>query len=203
MLKRISGIISYLFYPLLIPFYSFLILLNDNGYYSNRITVTGKLIIEGMLFLTLVMFPLFGCYILWRKKMIKSVFMEAREERIYPLIIVAVFYYLTYYLLKGIHLSSAYSYFMLGLTFLVVCSLVISFFHKISLYMVSAGSLLGVLFGLSFGHGIDQTQTIMVVLLITGLLATIRLMDQSHKPAEIYSGLSLGFGVMFVLYYFV
>jgi hypothetical protein len=203
MLQKIARIASYIFYPLFIPFYSFLILLNDNSYNAGRIPYTGKLIIEGLLLVTTIILPLLSCYLFWKKKLIRSVFLETREERIFPLITVAIFYYLTYYLLKGIHVPAVYSYFMLGLTFLVICALIISFFHKISLYMISLGSLLGVLFGLSFGHGMDQTQIIMVTLFITGVMATVRLTDKSHKPLEIYSGLFVGFAIMFLLFYFV
>jgi hypothetical protein len=203
MLQKISRIISYIFYPLFIPFYSFLILLNDNGYYSRRIPLKGKLILEGILLVMTVLLPLISCLFLWKKKMIRSIFLETREERIYPLIIVAIFYYTSYYLLKGIHVSAVYSYFMLGTTFLVICALVISFFHKISLYMISLGSLLGVLFGLTLGHGADLTSLIMIVLFITGIIATARLAEKSHKPSEIYSGLLTGFIIMFLLFYFV
>ena len=158
---------------------------------------------EVFLLITIVLLPLLSCYLLLKKKMIRSVFLETREERIYPLIIVAIFYYLSYYLLKGIHVSAIYSYFMLGSTFLVICALIISFFHKISLYMISLGSLLGVLFGLTLGHEAGLTQLIILVLFITGVIASVRLMTDSHKPSEIYSGLLVGFTVMFILYYFV
>jgi hypothetical protein len=203
MLQKISKVFSYIFYPLFIPYYSFLVLLNDDTYYASRIPAAGKLVLEGYLMVTLVLLPLFSGYLMWRKKMIRTIFLENREERIYPLIVVAIFYYLSYYLLKGIQVSPFFSYYMLGLTFLVLCALVISFFHKISLYMITAGSLLGVLFGLTFGHGIDQSLTIMITLVITGLLASIRMMDDSHNAMEIYTGLVLGFVVMFLLFYFV
>lgn len=203
MLEKISKVVSYLFYPLFIPYYSFIILLNDNAFYATRLTDSGRLILEGTLFVTLILLPFAICLLLWKKKLIRTIFMVDREERVYPLIIVSIFYYLTYYLLKGLHVSAVYSYFMLGLTFIVVCALVITFFYKISLYMLSTGSLLGLLFGLSFGHGIDQTFTIMGTLVVSGLLATFRSIDETHKPWELYSGLLLGFGVMFLLFYFV
>ena len=203
MLQKISRIISYIFYPLFIPFYSFIILLNDGGYYSRSIPLKGKLVLEGILLVTAVLLPLLSCAFLWKKKMVRTFFLETREERIYPLIMVAIFYYLSYYLLKGIHAPAVYSYFMLGSTFLVICALVITFFHKISLYMISLGSLLGILFGLTLGHGAGQTNLIMLVLFITGIIATARLAEKSHKPLEIYTGLSLGFIIMFLLFYFV
>lgn len=203
MLKRTSTILSYLFYPLLIPFYTFIWILNDNGYYSARITPQGKWIIMGLLFGTLVLFPFLISLFLYKKNMVKSLFLENREERVYPLLIVAIFYYLTYYLLKGLHISSAFSYFMLGLTFQVLCALVITFFHKISLYMVAMGSVIGLLFGIHLGHGVDQSIPIMTALFVTGVLATVRLNEKSHNAMEIYSGLVLGIAVTFSLFYFV
>jgi hypothetical protein len=200
---RIAKIISNIFHPLFIPFYTILVLLNSDSYLSLMIPPKGKLLLAGVVLLTTVLLPLFTSLILIRMKIIHSYFPKTREERIYLLLNAAIFYYLTYYLLKGIHISLFFNYFMLGSTLLVICSLIISFFHGISLHMVATGGLLGGMLAETFGHSLDVTGFILALILLSGLIGTARLKTDSQKPAGIYSGFLVGITVMFLLFIFI
>ena len=200
---RIARIISYIFHPLIIPFYTFLILLNTSSYFSIMIPLKGKLLLSGIILLTTILLPLLTSFLLLRMKIIHSFFPEIREERIYLLLNVAIFYYLSYYLLKGTQVSMVFSYFMLGSTFLVICALIITFFHRISLHMIGTGALTGALLGLSLGHILDVTGFIVLLILLTGLTGSARLKINSQRPSEIYSGFLVGITVMFILFVLV
>jgi len=197
---RIAKVISYIFHPLFIPFYTILVLLNSESYLSVMIPLKGKLLLVGIVLLTTVLLPLFTSLLLIRMKIIHSFFPKTKEERIYLLLNVAIFYYLTYYLLKGTHVSMVFNYFMLGSTFLVICSLMITFFHKISLHMIATGGLLGGMLGLAFGHSRDVTGFILALILLAGITGTARLKIDSQKPAEVYYGFLAGITVMFLLF---
>lgn len=203
MVKKIIGIISYLLHPLLIPFYLFVVLLNYHNENTGPILYRGKLILEGMVFLITAVLPFVTGYFLYSRKLIQTFSLEKKEERIYPLINTAVFYYLSYYMLKGGQLPAIYSYLMLGWTFLVICAIVISFFYKISLYMISMGSITGVLLGLTIGHGFSLTLFLLIFIFLTGVTAWSRLKAEHHKPSEVYAGFLMGFSVMFCLFYFI
>ena len=197
---RIAKVISYIFHPLFIPFYTILVLLSSDTYMLLMIPLKGKLLLFGIVLLTTVLLPLFTSFFLIRMKIIHSIFPKTRAERIYLLLNVAIFYYLTYYLLKGTHASIVFNYFMLGSTFLVICSLIITFFYKISLHMIATGGLLGGIFGLTFGHSVDLTGFILVLILFAGLMGSARLKIDSQKPAEVYYGFLVGITVMFLLF---
>jgi hypothetical protein len=197
---RIARIISYIFHPLLIPFYTFLILLDTNNYFSLIVPLKGKLLLTGIILLITILLPFFTSLLLLRMKIIHSFFPEIREERIYVLLNVAIFYYLSYYLLKGTQVSMLFSYFMLGSTFLVICAVIITFFHKISLHMIGAGALTGALMGLSLGQSLDVTGFIVSVLFLAGLIGSARLKMNSQQPSGIYSGFLVGISVMFILF---
>jgi hypothetical protein len=200
---RIAKTISYIFHPLFIPFYTIIVLLNSGSYISSMIPLKGKLLLGGVVLLTTVLMPLLTSLLFMRMKIIHSYFPKSREERIYLLLNIAIFYYLTYYLLKGIHVSLFFNYFMLGSTFLVLCSLMITFFHAISLHMIAAGGLTGGLFGLAFGHSLDVTGYILVLIFLAGLIGTARMKMDSQKPAGVYSGFLVGITVMFLLFILV
>jgi hypothetical protein len=200
---RIAKVISYIFHPIFIPFYTILVLLNSETYLSIIIPLKGQLLLVGIVILTTILLPLFSSLLLIRMKIIHSLFPGTREERIYLLLNTAVFYYLTYYLLKEIHVSMAFSYFMLGSTLLVICSLIITFFRSISLHMIATGGMLGGLLGLAFSHSMDITGFILALVLLAGLIGTARLTIDSQKPVEIYSGFLVGITVMFLLFILV
>jgi hypothetical protein len=197
---RIAKVISYIFHPLFIPFYTILVLLNTDGFLSLMIPLKGKMLLAGIVLLTTVLLPLFTSLFLIRMKIIQSIFPKTKAERIYLLLNVAIFYFLTYYLLKGTQVSIVFNYFMLGSTFLVICSLIITFFHRISLHMIATGGLLGGIFGLTFGNSLDVTGFILALILFAGLMGSARVRIDSQKPAEVYYGFLVGITVMFLLF---
>jgi hypothetical protein len=200
---RIARLLTILFHPLFIPFYTLLILFNVNTYFAILIPVKAKYLLTGLVFLTTILFPLFLVFLLYRLKLIKSFHMQSKEERIYPLLITAIFYYLTYYLLKSFTISFIFSYYMLGSTFLTICALIISFYMKISLHMIGIGGMIGLFMGLSINRNIDLTWFIIPAILLAGMLGFARAKSNSHRPSEIYSGFLVGAGILFLLFIFL
>ena len=196
---RIARVISFVFHPVLIPSYILLLLMNLDGSLYQSLPFSYKMTLTGIVFLTTLIFPLFVTWMLLRLNIISSVFMTIKEERIYPVLAVSVFYYLTYFLLKGIHISVIFSYYMLGATMLAILSLVINFYRKISLHTIAAGGFTGLFLGLSLNFGINLNKEIFTGILLAGIIGFARLKSDSHQPAEIYSGFLMGVVVMTVL----
>lgn len=198
--QRIAKVISFIFHPLFIPFYTILFLLNADSYLSFMIPARGKLILSGIVFVTTVFLPLMTGYVLVRMKIVQSLFSRKKEERIFLLLNASIFYYLTYYLLKGTHASVIFNYFMLGATLLVIASLVITFFHMISLHMVAAGGLTGCLLGLAMAHPAGSVGWAILCVFLGGITGTARLILKRENPATIYSGFLVGIAGMFLLF---
>jgi len=51
--------------------------------------------------------------------------------------------------------------------------------------------------------GVDVNEFLFLVILITGITGTARMILDAHKPVEIYTGLLTGFGIMFLLFFFL
>jgi hypothetical protein len=201
--ERIAKMFTIVFHPLFVPFYMLLILLNVNTFFAMMIPVKAKLLLSGLVFLTTILLPLLIVFLLYRLKLVKSFYLQSREERIYPLLTVAVFYYITYYLLKSFPISFIFSYYMLGSTFLTILAMIISFYRKISLHMIGIGGMLGLLMGLSLNLNLDLTWFVISVIILGGFLGFARIQSNSHKPSEIYSGFLVGVSVMFLLFIFL
>lgn len=201
--ERIAKLFTLVFHPLFVPFYMLLILLNVNTFFAMMIPFKAKLFLTGLVFITTILLPLLIVFLLYRLKLVKSFYLESREERIYPLLAAAVFYYITYYLLKSFSISFIFSYYMLGSTFLTILAMIISFYRKISLHMIGIGGMVGLLMGLSLNLSLDLTWFVIAAIILGGFLGFARIQSNSHKPSEIYSGFLVGAGVMFLLFIFL
>ena len=176
-----------------------LLLLNLDTMLLMALPFNFKMALLGVVFLTTVIFPLFFTWILYRMQIISSVFMTRKEERVYPILSISVFYYMTYFLLRGIHISTIFSYFMLGATLVSVIALIVNFSRKISLHTLGAGSVTGLFLGLSLHFGLNLHAEVFMGILLAGIVGFARLKTDSHQPAEIYSGFAVGVAVMTVL----
>jgi len=196
---KLAGLVSYVFHPLLMPFYILVLLLNRDNLLPDSLPLTFRMTLAGIVFLTTILFPLFLTWILFRMRLISSVYLSEKEERVYPLLAISVFYYLTWFLLKGIHISTIFSYYMLGATFLAILSMIVTFYRKISLHLVAAGSFTGLFLGLSMNFGVGLFTEILAGILLSGILGYSRIKTGAHQPAEVYSGFAMGAIVMTLL----
>ncbi len=197
--SKLARVISWLFHPLMMPLYILLLLLNHPGFMPLPLVFYYKMALIGVVVLTTMLFPLFFTWMLCRLGIISSIFMNTKEDRIFPILAISVFYYITYFLLRGIHISTIFSYYMLGATLLAILSLIITFSRKISLHTIAIGSCTGLFLGLSLNFGINLMTEIYVSILLAGIVGFARLKANSHQPAEIYSGFVMGVVVMTTL----
>jgi hypothetical protein len=195
MTNKFAVALSWILHPLFFPLYTLAILLLRVNLYA-ELPLSYNLLLAGIVLLTTLLFPLLIIGLLYKKKIISSLLLTVREERIYPILCMALFYYLTYYVLKGVTLSGFFGYYMLGATILAIAALLVTLFHKVSLHMISMGAFTGLFFGLMLGYGLDLLALVIPGILLSGLLGYARLETHAHKPGEIYSGFLLGFVVM-------
>lgn len=199
--KYIAKTISVLFHPLLIPTYTMLILLNIDIYFALLIPDPAKWRLLILIFVLTFLFPSFITIILLKRRIINSLEMKTREERIFPILITALFFYLTYFLFKKLDLAVVFNYFALGATLLVIIALFINFFWKISIHMVALGGMFGSLLGISLSFLIELPLLLTLVILIAGLTGYARLKTGSHIPSQVYIGFLSGAVIMLALFW--
>ncbi|MCK9219564.1 MAG: hypothetical protein PHF97_02765 [Bacteroidales bacterium] len=193
---RIARVLSYLFHPIMMPCYVLLVMFQIDALFPLLMPWKYKLLLMGIVFLTTVLLPLFFTFILFRLQFISSLFMVRKEERTYPLLTIAVFFYITYYLLRGIHFSTIFSFYMLGATFLAILMLVINYYYKISLHMTGIGSFVGFFLGLSLNFGLNLNLEILLGIFFAGWIGFGRMKMNSHHPSELITGFITGSVVM-------
>jgi membrane-associated phospholipid phosphatase len=198
--KKFAQALSYLFHPLLIPTYAVLILmfLPDNNFVA--LPFQSLLLLFAFVFLSTFVFPALLILILKNFKIIPNLQMDEKQSRIFPLMIMSMTYYAVFYLLKQGPFDTVFNMFMLGSTLLVLFSLLVNYFWKISLHLVALGGLSGALLGMAIRFGIELRPIIFLIILIAGTTAFSRLKLNAHSPSEVYAGFILGAGVMAALF---
>ena len=194
--NRIAKIISVIFHPLLMPTYAYLLLLNVNAWFALVIPPQARWLILGMAFVATFCIPLLITFFLYRRKMIRSFEMVTREERALPYLMTALSFYFGYYLLNRLDISPVYPYFMIGATFLIVMTLAINFFWKISSHMVGVGAVTGLILGISWVMALNLALPLALMFLVSGMVGYARLRLNAHRPAQIYAGYMMGLLVM-------
>ena len=201
--ERLAKVISVIFHPLLIPTYLIAVLINLNVFFALMIPDEAKWKIIILVLITSAIFPLIILYGMYRLKLVKSLLIDSREERLYPYIATSIFFFVSCYMIWQINISPVYYYCLLGASILAVLTLLINIFWKISAHTVSMGGVLGILIGLQTMLLIDIMWLIVITILISGIVGFARLRAGTHTQAQIYTGYILGFFGTFllILYY--
>lgn len=187
----LARIISRSFNPLVITFYYLLVTLNLNTQVIPAIPEKAKWMLLGMVIITTWIVPgllmsLFGTFFN------KALKFKENEGKIFSLLVAAIFYFLTYYLLNQIQLSPIYTLFLLGSSTLIGMCILITLFWNISIYMVAMGAFTGALLGISLIFNLNLMFYILLVIIFSGLTGYSRLALGEHRPAEVYGGFLLG-----------
>ena len=208
-----SKVISVVFQPLFLPIYAFLLYVTIEHHStvlirSAQATVQFNYILSIQMLLAVII-PIGSLYVMYRSNIITSMSIPNRKERI-PIFIITLFYYLlTYYFLRKIHVTNldflgAFMSFLTGGIVLTGLSLLITFFWKISIHAIGisglAGAFLGfseLLFPIQNGEGITIIN--ILLLLLVGVICSARLYLKAHSFLQIIAGITLGFGVEYLV----
>lgn len=128
--------------------------------------------------------------------------MSENRDRILPLATSSIFYYLGFLLLSKLRAVPDFKIFMVATVLVIVALLIISFKWKISIHMAAIGGLTGTMFALSFRSGVNPVYPILIVVLVSGLVGTARLLLKKHNVLQIVAGYVLGFTILYISIYF-
>ena len=133
------------------------------------------------------------------RKFILSIRMEQSHERIIPLIIQSILFFITYFILNRFYSPELITTCILIGGLSVIIALLISWNWKISLHLLGMGAITGIFFTLSLKYKIDVNNYLVILLLASGLVAYSRLKLEAHNPKQIYAGFAVGFSISSVI----
>ncbi len=200
--KGLARVFSTLFHPLFIPTLGIFVLFQLNSYVAFSLATEARRVIILLVFINTAIIPVFSVIVLKRTGWITDFFLSDRGERIFPLVIASVMFFLTYYMLLRLSLPGVVYFFVLGATVLVLLTLIVSFFWKISIHMVSLGGFTGFLIVVSLLLHTDIPWLIAMAILASGCTGASRILLKAHSPAQVYAGYLLGVVAMLLLFWY-
>lgn len=202
-MKTLALIVSVVLHPLLMATYGCLLLffgINDT-IYDYMTPYDNKWRISFIVFVFSFVFPLLNIFILYKLKRIPSITLSEQNDRTYPYIITALFYFGLFYLLKDTNIWGVVKQFIIGGGLAILLTAIINLRYKISAHMVGIGGLLGVLISISYLNRFDMTPFYILIIIAAGLIGFSRLVLNEHRPSQIYLGFLLGLIVQSGLFF--
>ena len=151
--------------------------------------------------LNLVVSPILVSLYLKRKGFIESLEMKTTKERVIPYLVSAILYAVTFFLFRQVQMPPLYLKFFLGAFFAIVILLIATFFsQKISAHLAGLGGICGILYSISVITFTETLPWLMLAIIVSGFVASARVILKSHSGVELISGFFLGFGIQLILF---
>jgi hypothetical protein len=142
----------------------------------------------------LVFFPLLSVVLLRALGFLDSIYLHTRKDRIIPYMASGIFFFWAYTVFKKQEIyPPIMATFILGVFLAASAALIANIYYKISMHAIGVGGWLGIFLVIALENSMLMTWPIAVVLLITGVVCTARLIVSNHTPKDIYTGVMIGF----------
>lgn len=190
-MKNLAQAISYLMHPLLIPLYVVFLVFNiDSVFYF--IPLGAKLYCYAITAFALLLMPVVSLPFFKYLKLITSYGLEVKQERVYPILVAVGFAFLGFWLIGRFPYTNIIQQLYLVLIILLSGFSIITLRWKMSMHMTGMGALCGFLMILGFKYFGDVKPILMLMILLSGLLASCRLYLEKHTPLQVYVGFIFG-----------
>lgn len=124
-------------------------------------------------------------------------------DRILPLLLSAIFYYLGYMMLEKMPLFPVYNLFLIASILVQITLIITSLKWNVSMHMAAIGALIGGFIAISSRLHENPLQVLALLIFIAGLIATSRLILVKHTQGEVYSGFVIGFLILNLVITFI
>lgn len=193
-----SLIVSVVLQPLVIPSLVFGLMLFSVPE-STSIPEEFKIRIFYLIVLSTLAIPMVTIFGLRLSGTLKSVHMAELKDRAIPFSVTSIYYILTVYFLYQKKELDPILWQVLGIITLAIVGLtLVTFVWKMSAHLTGMGGLIAAVLVLGIKFPTFQPlYPLLASLILTGLVATVRLFLEAHRPIEIYIGLLFGFALCF------
>ncbi len=200
-MQRITRLISIVFHPVLIPLMGLFIIFNSGTLFT-FIPSQIKTFSYTLIFLSTFLLPISVLPLLKFQKLISSYALTDRRERIIPMVLSIIFFFMGFYILRRIPMTAFLQSYLLAMMVIVCGVSVISFSWKISMHLSSIGAITALVAVLSIKYSADIFWIVIAAVLISGLMGYSRLYRGRHNQWQVYAGYIWGFFcAFFILWY--
>ncbi len=202
-MKKTAHFFSIAFHPLLLPTFVFVLLGFLYPYFNTPYNSKHFIELSTFIFICTFIFPAVAIYAMYKWEVIGSLFLEERKDRPYPMVLTSLMYLLFTKILFGrIGADQTFIHAMYFIGFLILLAGIITFFWKISAHALGVGGVSGFFIQLNT-QVLDNRLfvALLVILAISGLVMTARLLLKAHTPTQVYIGYTIGMVFGFFMHY--
>jgi hypothetical protein len=206
LLRIPARILSTVFHPFIIPLYCCLILFHFHHFRYVGVPYKQKVITLIIVFCCTFLYPALAIIIMNKLKLVDSVNLRNRKDRILPYIAGLTFnIWLAYMAIRpGNHpvvpYDKLFMHMVLGGTISLILSFLGNIVLKTSLHMLGMGGLVGFLMFTAQYAEVNTQWLFIGALLMAGAVGSSRIVLKAHEPAEVYTGFFLGWLSQFLSY---
>jgi membrane-associated phospholipid phosphatase len=204
-MKRIAAhIISIILIPLLAPAYLFGIILFYFPHLTTVTTICDKLLAIAYIAAATTLLPFIVVFILYKKKVIKTLTLDNKEDRVIPQAFSCFIYVLvSLFLVYKEGATNALTLSMIAVAISVIGLTLITPFWKISTHACGAWGMFAILYDLNSRFPVQSFQILYyVILFLTVSVCAARLYLKVHTPMQVLAGSIMGITIGFSLFHF-
>lgn len=196
---RSHKLISTFLHPVVMPTVGVLLYFIFSDF---RFSKQQKLTLLGIIFTATYVIPIILLIVLKAIGSIKNYKVETIEERKIPLIFMIVLFFFIGKTLNQTHVTREISFLFYG-TSIGLCLAYLIFITKIktSLHLLSMGSAVGFFLLFQQIHTANILPLIIILIILSGTLASSRLYLKAHTPKEVYLGFFTGVVCQFLAFF--
>jgi membrane-associated phospholipid phosphatase len=193
----VSGLLNPFFMPTL-GLYILMNLIPGTVHFSMKL----KLILYGIVFLTTCAIPVIFLLVLSLGTKLKQRPIHLSEQ-VLPYFFTAFSIFLGSQLLARLPVPGILRVFLLGISLVLVVLFFIRLRWKISEHTAGIGILTGTIFALIFRYGLNIQWIAIVLILLSGLLGSLRIYLEKHTLTEVFTGFFVSTIGMYLILFFI
>lgn len=196
-MRKIAVITSAIMHPLMMPLLAVFIAFKFDWYLSGILVSDQENIVFLIIAMSTIAFPGLNILLLKWYGVVSSLSMPIRKERSAPFVSTLFFFCLGYYLLRKGSLPTPLYSIYLGCSLVLLILILINLKWKISVHAAGSAGVVGSTIGLFQIHDFSNLWLISILIVLTGLTLSSRLILKAHTPAQVYVGAVIGFATTY------
>lgn len=187
-----ARVVSVVFHPLFVPVYIAWFLI-----YIHQVFPAARPYDQNLMLLRFVvmyaLFPLFTILLLRGLGFVQSVYLRTQKERIIPYVACGLYYFWMWYVLRNQpQVPEVLELFSMAIFLAASAGLMANNYFKISMHALAAGVAVTFVLMLGLMSDTDFGVYISCAMLAAGLVCTARLINNDHRPFDVYAGFVTG-----------
>jgi hypothetical protein len=196
----LAGVIRWIFHPVLVPVWITLLIFGS-GTYLSHLPFEAKKAILIITVIATILIPAALISLSYFINALTGVILSDKIRYIRSILLFTASLFFGWYTMQRVAISPLFPQVMLSLAFLSLLLTLINIKWHVSIYTAGIGAMLAVVFIVSLRLSIQAHLPVMMLTGVAGLVGFERLAGDKESPCAVYTGIVIGFLMLFIPLY--